>query len=108
MKAIVLLCLLLLFPRAAVLGAVEPDLPMPDELSKKDQFQAGQWIRIIRGLWLTGDYVLMREYCLKTVLFYPGTMYAAEAQAFLEKSASPRKNRRRKFIRDNPGLIPGL
>ncbi|MBI2340749.1 MAG: hypothetical protein HYU99_10390 [Deltaproteobacteria bacterium] len=76
------------------------------ELSKKDIYQAEQWLRIMNGFWAMQDYPMLRYYCQKTVEFYPGTSYAAKAEKYLEKMGKPAVVRTRKFIDDNPGLFP--
>ncbi len=74
------------------------------ELDKKDVFQAESWMKTIRILWKVGDYPTLRNYCHRTVEFYPGTAYAKEAEKYLKKTENPRINHDREFIRNDPGL----
>lgn len=75
-------------------------------LSKKDVFQAEQWIGFARSLWGAGDYPMVDYYCRMIVFYYPETRYAREAEKYLGKMEKPSANRRREFIRNNPGLLP--
>ena len=76
------------------------------DLSKADVFQAEQWVRNVRAFWGTGDYPTAEYYCRLIVAVYPETSYAREAEKFLEKMANPKANRRREYIRKNPGIFP--
>ena len=77
------------------------------ELDKKNMFQAELWMKNIKALWGVGDYSTLRYYCRKTVEFYPETYYAEEAEKYLKKTENPKKNRRREFMRNDPGLFLG-
>lgn len=106
MKKIILI--LLLMSSISWATTTKPQLPPPDDLSRKDSFQAEQWIALSRNLWEVGDYVTLRYYCRMIIDYYPETIYAEEAQKFLTKTQKPPKNRSREYIRHNPGLFPGL
>lgn len=85
---------------------------MPEDLagylSKKDLLQAEHWLRSARAYWEFGDYAALRRYCRMIVEYYPETLYAREAERLLKKSGEPKRNRRREFFRDNPGLFFGF
>lgn len=83
-------------------------LPNPDDLSRKDIFQAEQWVALARDFLEVGDYQSMRYYCRMIVDFYPQTIYAEEAQKYLKKTDIPKRNRIREYMRHNPGMFPGL
>ncbi len=76
-------------------------------LSKKDVFQAELWIKTARGAWLTGDYSMAQHFSEKIVNTYPGTQYSNEASQLLTEIESPKKNKKREFRRNNPGLTFG-
>lgn len=82
--------------------------PNPDDLSRRDLFQAEQWIALSRNLWEVGDYQTLRYYCRLIIDFYPETIYAEEAQKYMKKTEIPKKNRVREYLRHNPGMFPGL
>lgn len=105
MKKILLVFLLL---SSFSLAWAKEVLPNPDDLSRRDMFQAEQWIALSRNLWEVGDYQTLRYYCRLIIDFYPETIYSEEAQKYLKKTDIPKKNRAREYIRHNPGMFPGL
>ena len=86
-------------PGAPTLGA-----PAVSGLSRVDEYQAEQWLRLMKSLWQVGDYPTMKYYARKIVEYYPGTSYAAKAEMLLVKSEKP--SNMKKFIQANPGLFP--
>lgn len=77
------------------------------ELSKVERYQAEQWLRLARDFWAVGDYATMRDFCEKILRYYGGTPYAAEARKYLLLTTNPKKNKWRKFVRENPGVFLG-
>lgn len=76
-------------------------------MTKKDRFQADQWLRLGRIFVSVGDYVTAWRYCEYILEYYPDTLYAKEAMVIEDAIADPKKNRNREFIRNNPGLFLG-
>lgn len=76
-------------------------------LSKKDRFQAGQWLKLALQLEMVGEYTTSWDYCRKISTYYPDTLYSEEAELLMEAIGDPARNRRRDFYRDNPALFLG-
>lgn len=77
-------------------------------MTKKDRFQAGQWLRLALTMTSVGDYVTAWRYCEYILEYYSDTLYAKEAMKVEDKIANYKRNKRREYMRDNPGFFMGM
>lgn len=107
MKKILALFLLLLFFSDLSYSQTATSHSVYGNLSKKDVFQAEQWLKLALGFWQVDDYPMAHHYCQMLVAAYPETHYATQANKLLNKMSNPKANKRRKFWHSNPGLSFG-